>query len=463
MSGYKKVSVSISESEYHRLVESENKLRFQQSTQAAQKANANAMVDEAVEQVWKQLQDMEQRQSNFLTALDSVHPAIRQVEDETARQIIEQAVEFANDLNAFKDEFIDSAQELVTQQSEYFTQAILREHQQHQQSLLRLQRREQRAVQSAQQKQSLASEWIATCDQLSQFIQSNYRYELHLPGRLSSIHQELELAEQNLTNNILDAAILGAQQAYLRLSQLRIELEKSEQEWNTLHHSALMGLKGLMNQIESARRYPAIDLEGNELPEMIPVDIWTNGRLSQLSNEVEQVFRELDQSGCTQKTNQLQSILNNFIPQRIESLVDIIHDARKAVLSSQMRINIAEVVVAALEKQGFALADAAYELDEMRNPFHARLVSLDGSEVMIRVVPSKDTGSNDIFMENHDAEERTDYELKNRASEITQSLGQYGLAVTNMQILKEQSINGSEWETPQPAIITKSSPHQLRS
>lgn len=437
MSGFKKVTVTISEDEYHRLLEAENRLRFQQSSQS-KKNNQN--VEKSIAQLYQQLKFMEDRQSQFFNAVSHLDEAVQQVEVDSANQILDQAGAFMNDLEAYKDAFVESTMELVSQQGEFYHQAILQEHADRQQAVLRVQRRLNRAQQTRDQKKAYAAEWISTGYQVVQFIQHNYRPHLIPTDSLNQITQELNLAQQNLDNEIVDGAVLGAQQAYFRLSRLRVDLERSEQDFVSMQAAAVCSLETLTGQVQAAREYAAIDLDGNELSEKIPVDLWTNGRLSALQEEIQALQKRVTGEEPSATLNQLDFCLVTQIPQLQERLVQIIHDARKAALSSQLRINIAEIVVHALEGQGFALLEGQYEENEMQNAFSARLGSLDGSQVTIRVVPSKaDFSSNDLYLRNQDVEERTDHELRQRAQEITRTLHDFGLTVQNLQQLPVDS------------------------
>lgn len=429
MSGHKKVTVTIGEQEYHRLLEAENRLRFQQS---ARSRGSERQVEQSLQHMAAHLREMETRQSDFMRAVSSLDQSMQQVEVECANQILEQAGAFLDDLEAYRGDFTASAQELIAQQAEYFQQAVLQEHADRQQEALRLQRRLERARASREQKIASARQWIESGAQVREFILSRYQRGLLPIASLEQAGQSLELAARNLSDGVVEGAILGAQQAYQHLSRLRADLERAEQEWKTLQQAVCCTLLDLEQQIEAAREFPAVDLDGKELPERIPVDVWTNGRLSALQAEIHQAllyFNGDDGSAASA----MQTCLEQQIGAWAEQLVGIITDARKAALSAQLRINIAEIVVRALEGQGFALLSGQYEEGEMKNAFSARLCSLDGSEVSVRVVPSAiNSGSNELYLNNRDAEERTDHELNQRALEITRSLRTYGLKVQNL-------------------------------
>ncbi len=63
-------------------------------------------------------------------------------------------------------------------------------------------------------------------------------------------------------------------------------------------------------------------------------------------------------------------------------LLDLVTEARVAVLASQLRFNVAQIVVQSLEAQGFFLEHANYEKDDYRETFVARTCNYAGNEVV---------------------------------------------------------------------------------
>lgn len=454
MSGYKKATVTLSEADYHRLLEAENRLRFQQSKQSRQ---YDETVDQSIQKIYTQVQEMEARQFEFIREVTSSNKTIQEIEKKSGQLILEQGFEYFHDLENFKEAFIESAQELVSQQGEYYKEAILKEHANQQNNILKLNRRMVQMNQVNQDKNSIAREWIENSQRMINFIVQNYDHSRFIPDSIDSYCQDLNLAIQNLNSGIVDAAILGAQQVYMQASKSRVELERMEQEWTSLQQAALCGLFHLESQITEARLCPAIDLDGNELEEKIPVDIWANARLSVLLREILQKKAEIEDSSSTINLKQLNTFLLDEFPIFQERLVQIIHQARVAVISSQLRINIAELVIHALEGQGFVLAEGNYENNAMDQAFSARMENLDGSQIQIRIVPSEiSEGSNDLFLRNEDSQERTQHELSLRANEIRQSLGQLGLQVTNLIQMDQKSGNSSVLPDPKSYLQLRS-------
>jgi hypothetical protein len=105
-------------------------------------------------------------------------------------------------------------------------------------------------------------------------------------------------------------------------------------------------------------------------------------------------------------------------------------------LNSQLRINIADLVVRALQDQGYALESSDYESADQRKTYDALLSNLDGSEVVVKVAPSgRDLGQNELHLQSIDREEHTEHELQQRWLEVSRSLTHYGLDVG--QVVRE--------------------------
>ena len=100
-----------------------------------------------------------------------------------------------------------------------------------------------------------------------------------------------------------------------------------------------------------------------------------------------------------------------------------------AVISSQLRFSIADMVVEKLAGQGFdALDDETYEGDDMRSGYVAKVKNLRGDEVVIRVVPkAEDPTENELQIHSYDAAQRSEEELRQRARELNAKLQESGL------------------------------------
>jgi hypothetical protein len=91
---------------------------------------------------------------------------------------------------------------------------------------------------SQEQKQELAEEWLGTAEQFCIFIQLNYAHEAMVPGRVARLEKQMEQARENLNQGLFEAAIVSGQQLYSALSDLRVQLERLQSEWQFMHQTA---------------------------------------------------------------------------------------------------------------------------------------------------------------------------------------------------------------------------------
>ena len=105
-------------------------------------------------------------------------------------------------------------------------------------------------------------------------------------------------------------------------------------------------------------------------------------------------------------------------------------DMRVAVLASQLRFNVAQIVVQSLEAQGFFLEQANYEKDDYRETFVARTCNYAGNEVVVSIDPDPglDEGGK-INIQSLDAGKITEHELHQRNFEIFNAILENGIEV----------------------------------
>ncbi len=87
-------------------------------------------------------------------------------------------------------------------------------------------------------KHDFAVEWLDAADMYCAYIQQYFNTEQFTPGRLEWLERQLEQAHQNLDMGLTEAVITSAQQLVLSFSELRVELERLQNEWVLLYQAA---------------------------------------------------------------------------------------------------------------------------------------------------------------------------------------------------------------------------------
>ena len=119
-------------------------------------------------------------------------------------------------------------------------------------------------------------------------------------------------------------------------------------------------------------------------------------------------------------------------------------------------------MVQALQEQGFSLQASEYESRDMRNAYEARLLNLEGNEVVVQVAPTgSQLGANELHLQSYDREVRTEHELQRRWYEVSRSLSQYGLEVGPF-VLEESASYDVSGQQPKKTPQKKWRDHKSR-
>lgn len=440
MSAHKRTTITISEEEYRKLHEAEMKKRFVEKELPALKNELQRETQFAVQQG---LEALDQRQHSFVRMMDGFQDEIRYSEMATQNMLRSQQEELLRSLEDYSGQmWSDFSEELSTHWGE-LSGLLHQEHEQRQVELRQLETDLSSLADEQERRREMAQNWLEFATDLHHFIAETYDHQKFAPGELQVLENKLIRAEQNFQDDIPEAALIAAQDCYAALSDLRIKLEEKWSEWQTQYVAVLEHTRSLRWITQESTNVKAVDLEGNELEQNIEVDFWTQGKLSELNQYLSGLVEQLEQNSAMLDMNNLKELLQETLPVLNEQLFDLVTDARIKVINSQLRINIADIVLQALQEQGFSYQESGYLDGDMRTTFLASAKNLAGSEVIIQVEPAEGTdGRNELHLHSHDLELRTNSELRQRAREINQTLSRHGLQVgtTSTQPVVEENL-----------------------
>jgi hypothetical protein len=289
-------------------------------------------------------------------------------------------------------------------------------------------------VADQQRKADLAVAWVEAAGALAEFIKAHYPHQQFAPGRVAAITSEIQQAQDNVSQGTTEAAISAAQRAHRQLSDLRQSLETQERAWCVQRQAARDASHALPTVVEKSRRCEAVDLRGQNVGVPVEINWWTDNKLQALENELTALIGSIEDTSAPLTTAELQAAELQTIPALRQRLEQAVQEARLRVLGSQLRINIADLVVQALEEKGFTVQDGTYEGEDMRKGYAAKVTHLDGSEVVVMITPTEDEpGKNEMRIHSYDAAQLSDHELRQRTLEINQALRERGLEVSEPQ------------------------------
>lgn len=430
MSGYKRAMVTISQEEYRRLHQADVKRRFQE---IARKVKGSGETGE----LFNTLQQMESRQRQFEEALYILDQGVNQVEEDAMQEILRENSLCYERLIAVIGQTREDANRSLESLTRHFTEEMQRQRQLYQQNIQALAQRLSLYERREQAKAEAARKWLKQSVAFADFIQAKFDHERFLPGKLFQILGSLKLAQSNLAQGFFESSLQTSQQAFLQLSELHIELEQRILEWQTEFERARSGLNRSIAELEENATVTALGLEGEELPEQVDVPYWSNGKYSDLLEKCRNFLSLLTEEQRALSTEELRHANTELVSVIRERFESIIFEARLNALSSQLRMNIAEQALQALEVHGFRLNESGYMNKDMRSPFTAQLENLDGSRVTIQVLPADRTTqelANELVVITRHPYLKTEHEARLQWEELCRALNLYNLSVGRPEV-----------------------------
>ena len=448
MSGHKKALVSISQEEYDRL-----------RTASVRVYDLAAQLDDLHDVMRRQsaqssLTQMDQalsRQHAYEEAVSVLSDNLQDLEQASAQAYESLYHTWSQNLSALEQSWSQQTAEQFENWSNQVLSQIQEEHRARQVELLHLHRRMEDSQHSAREHQALAEHWSESALILLDFIQNHYPLTLFGRAKYQRILDELAAAEENYNIAAFQAALSAYQRIFFQLSDLRVELERRLARWNHLYQQALYQARAHLAVLHRSAQVRAVDLEGQEISEQVDVDVWTQGGYTELLQRSQALLTQLESGMEHNPTRILQQILSQDLPALREGFTDLVHQARMAVLSSQLRINIADLVVQSLEAQHFVFSEGHYDTEDMRRAYSASLKNLAGEEVVIQVHPRGNHSlDNDLHIISLDRSQSTEHDFRRRFLEIQSSLNDSGLVVDQPREVRLAANGLGRPRTPKP-------------
>ncbi|XDE60209.1 hypothetical protein AB3M80_15190 [Arthrospira platensis BEA 1257B] len=291
----------------------------------------------------------------------------------------------------------------------------------------------------SQRKQQLAVDYFADVDKIWKQIDRDYQHQRFAPGKLADLRRDLDLANSNIQAGVFEAAIATCQQTYLKLGDLRLELEQKQHEWLFYYQASLTDLRSLITEVQTHRECEVEVGQGSDAETFkCEVDYWTNGRLSEYENQLNQLESQLVEGEATLTTEQIKNIGEN-INQLQPILGEILEQARCSILNSQLRVEIADRIIETLANIGYSLIDDTYEGEDQRNAFVVKVKNVAGDEVVTVISPESEFGANSVSINSFSATLIDEQATRQNAEAIFNILNEAGVQGVGDIECKEQA------------------------
>ena len=431
MSGYKRATVTISEQEYQRLHEADMKQRFRAPTRTSSHESRHSP------ELVSTLEQMERRQRKLEQALSDLDQTQSRSNSEAMREVVQQHALGYQRLEAMLEETQSATSDSLTRLAQAFAERMHQDREEYRYNLQMFVQRLDAYEQEESTKEELARHWLSQSMTLADFIRSELEHERFMPGRYSRILPNLTFAQDNLAQGLFEASLQTSQQTFLQLSELQYDVEQRLVEWQAEYERAYRAIRETITQLELNANVNALGLEGEVLPDQVDVAYWTHGRYEQLLDNCRQMLQALVQEQRYVPVDDLRRTHTHWLPTIMERFESMIYEARLNALNSQLRMNIAERALQALENQGFLLGEAGYAGNDMRDAFLAHLDNPDGTQVSIQVLPPANAAqdlTNELIIITEQREIKSEQEVRMQWQELRRSLDQDDLRVSQADV-----------------------------
>jgi len=389
MSGEKDAIVNLRQSEYNRMMRTCRRL---DNVESSVRSNMDRMTGNLRSELKNRMSAINTRHDKLERHFSGMSREMQRIEKEQNRRMREQARTFHQGLESLGEQMLDQRQEytaLIREQGEQFSQAL--------QSQRRELEGQIRDIQDALIRQEIserdqANQWLTDTQRFLEMISSEYRHEKFKPAALDQIRSEMSMNQGNFDQGNYQAAIATSQQSFLRASELRLELEQLEMEWEAHLEAAKQNATEVLAacDAQTACRFTFETEEGAE--EVAgEVNFWTQGALSDLRQHAAAELKRLGASDDL-SLDDLKHSVSQSDKWRGECL-ELAERAKEALLASQLRNNLGQMIEDALGEAGWEVTDATYEGEDFRGAVHIKLQNLPGDEIVTIITPEPGEGN----------------------------------------------------------------------
>lgn len=425
MSGQKRVTID--ESEWVKLQKQAGQLRKIQSDLPSLIRDVRRQTAADLERVSSEL---ENRQTKVEATVEKLSEQTRRLESDTNRRLREQAVglekRIQQSAGALRTEFGDQ----LVQQAFDLRSELDDVRRQGKAQLRRLTGDVDVLLRQADRSDEAARRWISDARAMHNVILQSMPHERHAPGQLASLERRLVTAEQDLAEGNSDPATAMAQEAYHGLSELRLDVELAERE-RLMTNAAAVDTLATVGALADENAFREVRNSHGQLIEGVTLDVdhWARGDLAALQRDIAYTMEQVRDSKHMMATPELRDVLEHVAPGFEERLGEIVERASIRQLSSQLRANVADVVVQTMDTlAGYEFIDGTYQGNDQREALFAKLAHQNGNEIVIEVGPSADDSGRFVLrVLSYDYDSASEAELTQRANALTAGLREQGL------------------------------------
>ena len=357
MSGIKDVQIRLTRSQRDQLITT-TRQALETAQQCQQRAELRQSAQELSDASISLITNLLQQQVN------DVHDEVRTLANEQNRR-----------LNALANNYAQSIEDLRKQRE--------RDRVELQMSLNALKERDQNHREQAQFWISQAEAFFADTEQ--------YRHDMFTPNQLARLRGYIAQVQQDMQSEAYQSAIASARSVFNQAADLKERVVQAEIEWAHYHMQFQQAFADLRSELYYHQMMQfIIDTEAGEEHLDANIDYWSNNQLSAIAEVITQIENVATHINDV-PTVELISMLERIKEQR--SLLDKAREnAKDALISSQMRAEMASTMAEHLQMAGWEFVGYTYEGNEMNAALHVKFRDNMGNEIVTIISPQNHQG-----------------------------------------------------------------------
>lgn len=379
------------------------------------------------EQAQRDRDEMQARQDRLNRSMAEMSSMARKLEEGTTRRIMQTTSLIMSQARASARTVRDETRQALDEQDRRFEAELEKMREERQQELAGLHEEIAGLRDRGDRALGAAATQVADARVLHDAIAASLPHERYAPGRLDALGRRLTAAEANVAQGLGETALAQAQDLFLSLGELRMDVELRDAEWRAAHLAALSAVTALVEQIRYNSVIAALDDETGTAE--LDVDFWSEGELTALRGEADGLMARLNADQDPLSAADLRAIAGRDAAALEQRLTEVVARARTRQFASQVRVNVAEMVIDALEDAtGYTWqGDATYAGEDQRRAFYSKLRHPDQSEIVVEVAPDETGDSCVLTILSYESGVPDESERVRRLRAITDSLQEQGL------------------------------------
>ena len=295
-----------------------------------------------------------------------------------------------------------------------------------------------------QNHRSIATFWIEQSQAYFNDI-AQYRHDMFTPGQLEELRSRLELMRTDMQTEAYQTAIASARAVFSDAVELKEEVVNAETEWNYYHslfQQASADTKSNLNYYQSMQF--TFETEDGEETVDAQINYWTDNALAGIGEALSKIEQQESQIDNVPKDELVE--LTDSLAQLNSQMERAASRAKEALISSQIRAEMANTLVQALFERGWKCDGVTYECSEQSEPVHAKLSDGMGNEIVAVITPDKDSDdmTNQLEIDFFDPQSNDEELRQTCISSIQNGLIESGLNVGTPVCREGYEVNASD-------------------